>query len=45
MNESDAIARIKQMTTFVQEEAKERAREIEAKTEHEYNLAKTKHLH
>ncbi|CAG9318958.1 unnamed protein product [Blepharisma stoltei] len=45
MNESDARERIRQMISFVQEEAKEKAREIESKTEHEYNLAKAKHLH
>lgn len=45
MNDSDAKERIRQMISFVQEEAKEKAREIESKTEHEYNLAKAKHLH
>ena len=45
MNESEARDRIKQMISFVMEEAKEKAKEIESKTEHEYNSAKSKHLH
>ena len=45
MNESEARDRIKQMISFVMEEAKEKAKEIESKTEHEYNSAKSKQLH
>ena len=45
MNENQAKERIRQMISFVQEEAKEKAREIESKTEHEYNNAKAKFLH
>ena len=45
MNEGQAKERIRQMISFVQEEAKEKAREIESKTEHEYNNAKAKFLH
>ena len=45
MNESEARDRIKQMISFVMEEAKDKAKEIESKTEHEYNSAKSKHLH
>ena len=45
MNEQEARERIRQMISFVQEEAKEKAREIESKTEHDYNLAKAKFLH
>lgn len=45
MNETEARDRIKQMISFVMEEAKEKAKEIESKTEHEYNSAKGKHLH
>jgi V-type H+-transporting ATPase subunit E len=33
------------MISFVMEEAKEKAKEIESKTEHEYNSAKSKQLH
>lgn len=44
MNEQEAKDRIKQMISFVQEEAKEKAREIEAKTEDEYNRVKSNHL-
>lgn len=44
MNEQEARERIKQMISFVQEEAKDKAREIETRTEHEYNAAKSKHL-
>lgn len=45
MNESEARDSIRKMISYVEEEAKEKAREIEAKTEHEYNLAKAKYLH
>ena len=44
MNEQEAKDRIRQMISFVQEEAKDKAREIETRTEHEYNAAKSKHL-
>lgn len=44
MNESEAKDRIRQMISFVQEEAKDKAREIEAKAEHDYNALKSKHL-
>ena len=44
MNENEAKERIKQMISFVQEEAKDKAREIETRTEHEYNAAKSKYL-
>lgn len=44
MNENEAKDRIKQMISFVQEEAKDKAREIETRTEHEYNAAKSKYL-
>jgi V-type H+-transporting ATPase subunit E len=45
MNESEARERIRQMISFVQEEAKEKAIEIRGKAENDYNAAKTKHLH
>ena len=44
MNEQEANDRIKQMISFVQEEAKEKAREIDTKTEDEYNRVKSTHL-
>mmetsp|Transcript_12959 Transcript_12959/g.24065 ORF Transcript_12959/g.24065 Transcript_12959/m.24065 type:complete len:231 (-) Transcript_12959:1637-2329(-) len=45
MNDAEARERIRQMISFVQEEAKEKAVEIRGKAENDYNAAKTKHLH
>lgn len=45
MNDIEAKARVDQMIRFVEQEAKEKANEIESKTEQEYNLAKSKYLH
>ena len=44
MELSEARNRIAQMISFVEEEAKEKAREIQSRTEHEYNKEKAKHL-
>jgi vacuolar-type H+-ATPase subunit E/Vma4 len=44
MEESRARDRIAQMIAFVEQEAKEKAKEIESKTEEEYNKEKSKHL-
>jgi V-type H+-transporting ATPase subunit E len=44
MNETEARDRIRQMISFIIEEAKDKAREIKARTENEYNLTKSKHL-
>jgi hypothetical protein len=45
MNQQEIEQRIKHMVTFVENQAYDRAKEISAQAEHEYNLAKTKHLH
>lgn len=45
MNDAEARERIRQMISFVQEEAKEKAIEIRGKAENDYNAAKSKHLH